>query len=225
MKVTTLALTLVLFAAAQTTTAGTQNSADKKTDSVEGLVTDILNSAEKSLPLVESDQTAAIQHIEDALRSVRSIKKSISKDTHVEAKSPLVVEDVKEYWFKYPRVDKKILKNETDFPVLHSKYSSGVLYRGESDRDVQNEGYAYFDYPFAFASLQTAKDALESGEIVRAKIALKWVFEAVYITPDFLISKNEQSLQDNNLEIDSIINIKGDFPVYSNTKDYLGISG
>ena len=218
MKVITLSFALVLFVTSQVAISGTQNLIGKKHNTVENSVTEIIRSVEKSLPLVEKDVNAAIQHIEVALESVNNIKESFSKDTHVEEKSPLVLKENKEYWFSYPRVDKRILKNNVDFPVLNSKYESEVLYKGNAVMNTQNDNYAYFDYPFAYASLQTAKDALESNEIVRAKIALKWVFEAVYITPDFLISKHGQGQQDNKLHIDSLINIKGDYPVYTNYK-------
>ena len=208
-----------LFVFSQSSIASIQNAAEIKNNSVENLVTEVVHNAEKSLPLVDSDTTAALQHVEEALKLVNSIKENISRDTHAEAKSPLVHEESKEYWYLYPRVDKKILSNKADFPMLHSKYSSGVLYKGESDKKTQNDSYAYFDYAFAYASLLTAKDALQANELLRAKIALKWVFEAVYITPEFLISKHDQQLQDNELQIDGIINIKGDYPIYSSLRN------
>ena len=191
-------------------------------NSNEELVTNVLHSAEKSLPLVENNTTAALQFVEEALESVDTLKDNVSKNTHKASKSPLVLNDSKEYWFLYPQVDKAILNNEIDFPILNSKYLSGVLYRGENGK---NNNYAYFDHAFASASLLTAKDALKANEYERAKIALKWVFEAVYITPDFLISTNEHNLQNNKLKIDSLINIKGDFPTFTKSREVSNISG
>lgn len=225
MKVVTLTFIIVSFASSQTAVAGTQNSNEKKNNSIENLVTETIRSTEKSLSLVDNDTSTAIQYIDEALVSVKAIKESISKDTHVEEKSQLVRKDGKEYWFSYPAVDKSILKNSADFPILNSKYETEILYKGKTEIKHQNDSYAYFDYPFAYASLKTAKDALNANEIVRAKIALEWVFEAVYITPDFLISLHDRGLQDNKLHIDSFINIKGDYPVYTESREVSQISG
>ena len=211
-----IALLSVLFFSSQSTIASVKKDATEKNhDSVENLISGIIKKAEKSVPIVDIDREAALQYVEEALVSVKQIKTKLSDDTHAEAKSPLLSEESKEYWFVYPRVNKNILSNASDFPILNAKYSSGVLYRGDSEDKVANQGYAYFDYPFAYASLKTAKDALQANELKRAKIAIKWVFEAVYITPDFLISINDQKQENSEANIESFININGGYPVYS----------
>jgi hypothetical protein len=96
-------------------------------------------------------------------------------------------------------VNQEILKNKTDFPTLYSKYSSGVLYKGKHENKTQNDSYVYFDYAFAHASLLTAKDAIKANKLHEAKSALKWVFEAIYISPDFFITKHDPKFRIDNL--------------------------
>ena len=217
-----LAVTVILFSISTTTFATTsvQNTGNKEIKSsaqaanVQSLVADVLRNTESSLLSVESNTWDSLQHVENALQSIREIKNTLSPDTHVEAKSPLVIDENKEYWFKYPSVDKGTLYNKEIFPTLHSKYKSGVFYQGVIDTDQEREFSAYFDYAFAYASLRTARDALSVSKFKEANIALKWVFEAVYLRPNFYVS--EQNYVDLN---DKLINIKGDYPVMAQTQD------
>ncbi len=183
-----------------------------KASHIDTLVKDVLKNTEQSLSLVESNAWDSLQHVENALASIREIKNQLSPDTHVDSKSPLIVEGSKEYWFKYPQVSVDILINKDSFPTLHSKYKSGILYHGEAVKQSQDEITAYFDYAFAYASLKMAREALNVNNYREATSTLKWVFEAVYLNPDFYVAEHK-----NKFMIDKLLNIHGEFPYISST--------
>ncbi|NNC68017.1 MAG: hypothetical protein HKN83_08295 [Gammaproteobacteria bacterium] len=185
-------------------------SQNKMTSHIDVLVKDVLKNTEQSLSLVETNSWDSLQHVENALASIREIKSQLSPNTHVEAKSSLVLNDSKEYWFKYPRVDDQLLNSKDDFPTLHSKFQSGILYRSEGNKNSQDEIAAYFDYAFAYASLITAREALTAKNYREATSSLKWVFEAVYLNPDFNVVEHN-----NEIMIDKLLNMNGDFPYIS----------
>jgi hypothetical protein len=180
---------------------------------IDTLVWDVLKNTELSLSLVESNAQDSLQHVENALASIREIKKQLSADTHIDNKSPLVVGESKEYWFLYPRLSEDILNNKVNFPTLHSKLESGIVYRGKSDSTSKNEEVAtYFDYAFAYASLKMAREALTVTNYREAKSTLTWVFDAIYISPDFYVA----DYHDEKVKIDNLLNINGEFPRFSN---------
>ena len=192
-------------------------------NTIEILVKDTIKNTEKSLLVIESDSITAQHYLDEALKSIKHLRDILSPDTHAEYKSPIILDSSKEYWFTYPQVSNHIFENEQDFPTIHSKLNSEILYRGignnNLDKDL-NEQSAFFDYAFAHASLLSAKDAIKSDNHREAKRALKRVFEAIYISPDFLITK-----YDHKFKIDNLLNIKGDYPVYSNLEYISNVSG
>lgn len=206
----------VLLLAPQIGVASTsQTQTDAKNyvteNSVDYLITKVIKSAEKSYPLLENDMQAALPYVNRAITSIRGIKEELAKDTHAKAKSPLIIDNSKEYWFIYPKVNSNLFENQSDFPMLTSKFNTGILYHGTKQASKnENKANAYFDYAFAYASLKTARDAIQSNKLREAKIALRWVFEAVYINPEYLISN-----LDRKMKIDTTINMNGPFPAYS----------
>lgn len=177
---------------------------------VDILIKDVLKNTEQSLALVESNTADSLQHVENAIASIRDIKQKLSPDTHVQSKSPLLMDNTAEYWFKYPEVDQSLFSNKDTFPTLNTKLSSGVLYGSEATNQSQEAVNGYFDYPFAYSSLKTARDALTVNNHGRAIISLKWVFEAVYINPEFNVVG-----QNNKMMIDKLIDKKADYPYVS----------
>ncbi len=206
-------VSVFLLSVATTASAGTNVNKDKDNNksasNVQALIEDVLRNTESSLMSVESNTWDSIQHVENALSSILKIKEELSPDTHVEAKSPLVVDNKREYWFMYPRVAKDTIYNEEVFPTLHSKYKSGIFYEGDGAGQANDEFAAYFDYPFAYASLLTARDALNTNKFKEAYIALKWVFEAIYLRPDFYVNEEHSFVQMDDMQI----NLKGEYPV------------
>lgn len=174
------------------------------------LVKDVLKNTESSLSLVESNRLKSLQHVEAALDSVRELKNVLSPDTHVETKSPLVLDELNEYWFMYPRVSNEILTNKHTFPTLHSKIESEILYIGDDNSALKDQMAAYFDYAFAYASLITAREAIIAKNYREATSSLSWVFHAIYINPDFNVAE-----YDRKLKLDNLLNINGDFPYIS----------
>ena len=161
-------------------------------DQVSKLVVQVLKSTEDALPLVKDNSSSSLMHVQDALVAIREIESLLSPDTHVKSKSPNVVGNIKEYWFLYPRIDDVIFENILEFPTLIQKYRTGVLYQGNIiSKPI--DFTAYFDYAFAKASLLTAKDALTVEHTREAISSLRWVFEAVYISPNFMISQQSNS--------------------------------
>lgn len=184
------------------------------TSKIDNLVKDVLKNTEQSLSLVGTNSWDSLQHVENALSSLLEIKSHLSPNTHVEAKSPLIVNESQEYWFKYPQVDYKLLSSKDELPTLHSKYQSGILYRSNGGKDSDNEVSAYFDYAFAYASLITAREALTANNDREARSSLKWVFEAVYLNPHFNVVEHK-----NEIMTDQLLNMQGYFPyLSSNTK-------
>ena len=200
-----------LFVFSQTSMASVQNMTEGKNSTIENLVVEVIQNTEKSLPLVDRDASAALEYVDDAIASIKRIKEKSSPDTHAEAKSPLILDESKEYWFIYPQVNTEIFNNKTDFPTLYSNKNLGLLYRGTNNNDNYEVSRAYFDYAFAYASLLTAKDAIKANKLREAEMALMWVFDAIYVDPDFFIAN-----YDHKLKIDNLININGDYPAYSN---------
>ncbi len=201
-------------------TFANNNVSDKNisnsSENVESLVSDILKDTEASLALVESNSETSLKHVNNALTLIKEIKKELSPDTHAESKSPLKINNTKEYWFIYPRVSENIINNSEIFPTLHSKFNTNILYRGDkhgikTNKFKTNKLSAYFDYAFAYASLITAKEALIANNYQEAKSSLRWVFEAVYINPDFNVVEVS-----SKLILDPQPNINGVFPMYSN---------
>ncbi|MGH1536429.1 MAG: hypothetical protein ACRBDX_00010 [Gammaproteobacteria bacterium] len=178
--------------------------------SIDVLVKDVLKNTEQSLALVESDASNSLQYVENAIASLREIKSQLSRDTHIEAKSPLIVAGSKEYWFKYPQVNAELLNDKDSLPTLHSKFKSGALYNGEEVNQSKNQVAAYFDYAFAYASLKMARESLMVNNEREAKSTLTWVFTAVYLNPDFFVAEYE-----NNQMIDKLINMQGEYPYLS----------
>lgn len=180
-----------------------------KVDNLEQLVKEVLMNAETSLAQVESNTARSLSHVEKALSGIRDIKGSLSPDTHLELKSPLLVEESKEYWFIYPRIGEEVLKNKEQFPTLHGKFESGILYHGEeANRSEARDTAAYFDYAFAYASLITAREALVAKNYREARSSLKWVFESVYVNPDFYVAQF-----DSKQKIDKLHNLNDHNPV------------
>jgi len=185
-----------------------QNSVETLTET---LVKEVLNDTEQSLSLVESSASDALQHVENALSSLREIKNRLSPDTHVESKSPLMVGDVSEYWYLYPQVHQDILSDNLAFPTLHSKLQSGLLDQSEVKSTTEDEIVAYFDYAFAYSSLKMAREALMVSNYREATSTLKWVFDAIYINPGFNVVGHN-----TNIKIDKLFNMYGKFPYISN---------
>ncbi len=169
------------------------------------LVENILKETEAALRQVESEPSVSLEHVVSAIATVHSLKRQLSPDTHVENKSPLVVNNSKEYWFTYPSVRKEVINNKAMFPTIHSKFKSGILYQGSEDQFS-----AYFDYAFAHASLITAREAIVANNTREAISSLKWVFEAIYVSPDFYVAELEDAVL-----MDKLFNLKGDYPSFT----------
>ncbi|MFK7816835.1 MAG: hypothetical protein AB8B92_10930 [Gammaproteobacteria bacterium] len=200
-----LLLIIPIFASAEVKNTGS----DIKTGNVEQLVKEVLMNVETSLAQVESNTARSLSYVEKALAGIRDIKGNLSPDTHAELKSPLLVEESKEYWFIYPRLGKEVLTNEEKFPTLYGKFESGVLYHGEeATKSEVRDTSAYFDYAFAYASLITAREALGVENYREARNSLKWVFESVYVNPDFYVAQF-----DGKQKIDKLHNLNNHNPV------------
>ena len=179
------------------------------TNTVNILVENILKETEDALRKVKSEPDNSLEHVKSAITTIHSLERQLSPDTHVENKSPLIVDNSKEYWFAYPSIRKEVVDNKTMFPTIHTKFESGILYQGSST-DVKDQFNAYFDYPLAHASLITAREALVANNEREAISSLKWVFEAIYISPDFYVA----DLEDEFL-MDKLFNLKGEFPSFT----------
>lgn len=189
------------------------SQSESSENSIDTLVWEVLKSTERSLSLVESNTQDSLEHVENALASISEIKNQLSADTHIDNKTPLVVGESQEYWFLYPRISEDIMNNKIDFPTLHSKVESGIIYRGDFPNKTQNEEEVatYFDYAFAYASLKMAREALTVTNYREAKSSLAWVFDAIYISPDFYVAQ-----YGDKVKIDNLLNINGEFPRFSN---------
>lgn len=180
---------------------------------VDTLIKNVLKNTEQSLALVESNTADSLQHVENAITSIRDIKQHLSPDTHVEAKSPLFLDNYAEYWFKYPQVNQSLFNNKGTFPTLSTKLKTGVLYGSETTNNSQESVNGYFDYAFAYSSLKTARDALAVNNYREATSSLNWVFDAVYINPVFNVVSH-----DNKMMIDKILDKQAKHPFISSTQ-------
>ncbi len=204
---------LILFFSSMTASAEVHDKkmthSEAKKDNVEQLVEQVLVNVETSLAEVESNTARSLSHVEKALSGIKAIKADLSPDTHAELKSPLMIDESKEYWFIYPRLNGEVLANKEKFPTLHGKFESGILYQGaEANVERVNDTAAYFDYAFAYASLITAREALVAENYREARSSLKWVFESIYVNPDFFVAE-----YDNKLKIDKLQNLNDHNPV------------
>ena len=161
------------------------------------LVAQVLKSTEQALSLAKDNSEDSFKYVQGAIVAVQNIENMLSADTHANSKSPVLSGNSKEYWFLYPGVDNALFNNNAEYPTLNQKLKSGVLYRGNLTSEPINFT-AYFDFAFAKASLLTAKDAFTVQHTQEAIRSLRRVFEAVYISPDFLIATQNIQFQLNN---------------------------
>ena len=188
------------------------NNHENNANNLEILVAEVLQDTEVSLTLVENNTSESLMHVNKALASIKEIKKELSPDTHAKSKSPSA-NDSKDYWFIYPRVSENIFNNNEKFPTLSNKFKSNILYHGNINNNSKYDFSAYFDYAFAYASLLTAREALTAKNFREAKSSLKWVFEAIYINPDFHVVDFDKKLEEGQL---ININLHGYHPLLSN---------
>ncbi len=184
-------------------------------NTVSDLVENILKSTEDALSRVEANPRSSLLYVKNAINTIDKLKNELSHDTHVENKSPLIVNGSKEYWFIYPPVNKEVLHNKAKFPTIYAKLKNGIIYQGNNNKQ-NNIHTAYFDYAFAKASLLTAREALVANNTREAISSLRWVFEAIYMNPDFYIT--DLNLRDV-LIIDKLMNIKDDYPLVSQSNN------
>ncbi len=177
--------------------------------SVDELVENILKSTEDALVNVESNPQSSLLSVKKAITKVEMLKDQLSHDTHAENKSPLIINGSKEYWFIYPPVSNDVLQDKTTFPTIYSKLKNGIMYQGNNNKQNDSSA-AYFDYAFAKASLLTAREALVAENTREAISSLKWVFEAIYMNPNFYVADLNDALM-----IDKLINSETNHSFFS----------
>lgn len=206
---------LILITLSFSAVAGIQNinshtvSTIEDNKNVPDYVDLILKDTEDALSLVESNPRSSLLHVKNAIENINLLKNTVSHDTHAINKSPLIVNESKEYWFVYPSINQHTLQNKIEFPTIYSKLQNNILYKGVND-EQNDEVSAYFDYAFAHASLLTAREALVANNIREATSSLKWVFEAIYLSPDFNVAAKM-----DDLIIDNLIDQSEKYPLVS----------
>jgi hypothetical protein len=156
-------------------TAFGKSSADEES-AKSAMACEILVDAHSALKILRIDSDDALNKVDMALESIDKLDDmyaDYSGVKQVDEKNNLYV-----YHHYYPEL------SGPNKPCSYHVYNTLKRY----DANYSQEGNKFFlDYPLAKAELETAKLAIENGDMLEARYSLLRSMQAVYVNPTFNI--------------------------------------
>lgn len=144
----------------------------------------VLQLTEEALRVLRINPDESLAKVEEALTLIELIEQSnggFAVSTRNDTSNRYTQVN---HAYQYPLLDRSMFEENTEYTALKSKFKQDILYIG-NEKKANKKLEAYFDYSFAKGSLQTARQALKAQHGVESMRALNWVFEAVYLSPEF----------------------------------------